>query len=103
VGVTYKRDVTDVRESPALEVLQALASKGVTVHYTDPYVPSVTIKEQIFHSVELTPDLLGGMDCIVVLVDHSAFDYALIASFSPLILDCRNALKDYTGSHILRL
>jgi UDP-N-acetyl-D-glucosamine dehydrogenase len=103
VGITYKRDVTDARESPALEVLQALADKGVVVHYTDPYVPSMTMNGRIFHSVEPTPDLLASMDCVVVLVDHSVFDYALIAGCGPLILDCRNALKDYTGPHILRL
>jgi UDP-N-acetyl-D-glucosamine dehydrogenase len=103
VGITYTCDITEVHESLALEVLQALASKGAVVHYTDPYVPSITTEKQVFHSFEPTPDLLGSMDCVVVLVDHSVFDYALIANFSPLILDCRNALKDYKGPHILRL
>jgi UDP-N-acetyl-D-glucosamine dehydrogenase len=103
IGVTYKRDVTDTRESPALEVMEALVRKGAIVRYTDPYVPSLDIEGQEFRSLSLTPEVLASMDCVVVLTDHSLFDYEMIAAYSPLILDGRNALKRFSGAHICRL
>ena len=100
VGITYKRDVSDTRESPALDVLKGLLEKGVTVCYTDPFVPRIEITGEIFESVSLTSQLLESMDCVVVLTDHSSFDYSMIATESRLVLDCRNALKDFAGGNI---
>jgi len=102
LGVAYKRDVNDIRESPALEVLQKLLAKGALVSYADPYVPEIELGSQLLGSVELTPAALQSTDCVVVLTDHSTFDYAMIVAHSPLIVDSRNALKGFSASHILR-
>lgn len=103
LGVAYKRDVNDIRESPALEVLQKLIEKGALVSYADPYVPEIQLGSRLLHSVELNPAVLQFTDCVVVLTDHSAFDYATIVTHSPLVVDSRNALKDFSAAHILRL
>jgi UDP-N-acetyl-D-glucosamine dehydrogenase len=100
VGITYKRDVSDTRESPALEVLKGLLERGVTVCYTDPFVPKIEITGEIFESVSITSQLLESMDCVVVLTDHSSFDYSMIATESRLVIDCRNALKDFASENI---
>ena len=94
LGVAYKRDTNDVRESPALQVLLGLQEKGCEIYFSDPYVPQITINETNLDSVTLSPELLQSMDLVVVLTDHSKFDYAMIAKFSPLIFDTRNALSD---------
>ncbi len=101
LGVAYKRDVNDIRESPALEVLHRLHEKGALIFYSDPHVPRLELADQQLHSLELTPATLRSMDCIAVLTDHSTFDYAMIAAHSPLVIDSRNALREFSGSHIL--
>jgi UDP-N-acetyl-D-glucosamine dehydrogenase len=103
LGVSYKSDVSDTRESPALEVVKELMEKGVMVSYSDPYVPRVEIGGEVLVSVSLTPELLQSMDGIVILTDHSVFDYSMIVAESSLILDCRNALRDFSGSNIMPL
>lgn len=103
LGVAYKRDVNDTRESPALEVLHKLCEKGALVSYSDPYVPTVELGTQVIHSTELTPEVIRSMDCVVILTDHSTFDYATVVANSSLIVDSRNALKDFLDPHILRL
>lgn len=94
LGVAYKRDTNDVRESPALQVLAGLEEKGAMIHFSDPYVPTILINEKSNSSVNLTPELLQSMDLAVILTDHSDFDYAMVARFCPLIFDTRNALKE---------
>ncbi len=101
LGVAYKRDVNDIRESPALEVLHRLHEKGALTFYSDPYIPQLELADQQLHSLKLTPATLRSMDCIAVLTDHSTFDYAMIAAHSPLVIDSRNALREFPGSHIL--
>jgi UDP-N-acetyl-D-glucosamine dehydrogenase len=101
LGVSYKRDAADLRESPALEVLRALDAKGALVTYSDPYIPSMALNEKSLKSVSLTADLLKEFDCVVVLTDHTNVDYGLIAKHSQLVLDCRNALKDFQAPHII--
>jgi UDP-N-acetyl-D-glucosamine dehydrogenase len=103
LGITYKRDTNDTRESPALEVLRGLQEKGAVIYYSDPCVPSVQLNGHVMRSINLTPDVLRSMDCAVVLTDHSDFNYAMIAAHSPVVLDCRNALKDFSGPNIIRL
>jgi UDP-N-acetyl-D-glucosamine dehydrogenase len=73
------------------------------VAYADPYVPTIEFGNQVLYSVGLTPELLCSVDCVVVLTDHSGFDYAMIAAHSPLIVDSRNAFKDFPRLHIVRL
>jgi UDP-N-acetyl-D-glucosamine dehydrogenase len=101
LGIAYKRDVNDTRESAALEVVRLLMEGGANVCYSDPYVPKVDIEGKILASAGLTAQLLHSMDCVVILTDHSVFDYAMIAADSPLVLDCRHSLKDFSGSNIL--
>lgn len=103
LGVAYKRDVSDIRESPALEVLRGLSEKGSTVEYSDPYVPSLKLNGKMTKSVKLAPDILRSMDCVVVLTDHSVFDYEMIVTHSPLIVDSRNALKEYAQANVISL
>src|SRR5207244_9803585 len=101
LGVTYKRDANDIRESPALDVVRDLSEKGAIVSYSDPYIPSIEINGKLTKSISLTPEVLESMDCVVVLTDHSTFDYSMIAAHSQLILDCRNALHDFHAQNVL--
>ncbi len=103
LGVAYKRDVNDVRESPALEVLHKLHEKGALLRYADPYVPHVKVNGTDLHAVELTPEVLNWADCVIMLTDHAAFDAELIVKHSPLIVDCRNAFQNFLDPHIRRL
>jgi UDP-N-acetyl-D-glucosamine dehydrogenase len=96
LGVTYKRDTNDIRESPALHVLEGLHEKGASVYFADPYVSSIVVQDQTITSVDLTPSVLQSMDCVAILTDHSAFDYSMVAKFSPIVLDTRNALKGFS-------
>ncbi|HEY2988585.1 MAG TPA: nucleotide sugar dehydrogenase [Candidatus Binatia bacterium] len=103
LGVAYKRDTSDTRESPAIEVLHGLMERGAHVQYSDPYVPSLKLGDKVLQSVTLKPALLRACDCVVVLTDHSTFDYAMVATHSPVIVDTRNALKNFSGPNLVRL
>jgi len=103
VGITYKRDASDTRESPALEVLNGLHDKGASVYYSDPFVRSIEINGRVIRSVNLTPEVLRSMDCAVVLTEHSSFNYAMIVAHSRLIVDCRNVLKGFNRQNIVLL
>ena len=103
LGVAYKRDTSDTRESPALEVLYGLHQKGATVCYSDPHVPTIQLNGEKTKSLPLNPDMLQSMDCVVLLTDHSVFDYQMIAGHSHLIVDCRNAFKGFPRSNIVSL
>jgi UDP-N-acetyl-D-glucosamine dehydrogenase len=103
VGVSYKRDTNDVRESPALEVMDGLRRKGAHVFYTDPFIPSIKLDGQMYTSVRCDAETLRSMDCAVILTDHSIFDYALIVANSAVIVDSRNALKDYPHTNVMSL
>jgi UDP-N-acetyl-D-glucosamine dehydrogenase len=96
LGVTYKRDVNDIRESPALEIMEVLASKGALVSYTDPFVPQVSLAAGVkLPAVKLTPEAVAAADCVLVITDHSAFDWAMIADRAGLVVDTRNALRNH--------
>jgi UDP-N-acetyl-D-glucosamine dehydrogenase len=103
LGITYKRDTNDVRESPALQVLEGLIEKGASVYFSDPYVQSILLKGQMMKAVDPTPELIQSMDCVAILTDHSSFDYALVAKFSSLILDTRNAMKGFSRPNLILL
>lgn len=97
LGVTYKKDVADLRESPALQVIRQLCIHGARVTFNDPHVSEVDIElpggVTQFTSVPLTEAALREADCVVIVTDHTAFDYRLIADNASLIVDTRNALK----------
>jgi UDP-N-acetyl-D-glucosamine dehydrogenase len=103
LGIAYKSDVSDTRESAALEVVRLLMEQGANVSFSDPYVSKVEIGGESLISADLTPQLLRSMDCVVILTDHSGFDYPMIAADSPLVLDCRNSLRNFSGPNILSL
>ena len=90
LGVAYKRGVGDTRESPALEVLALLRQRGGDVLYADPYVPAVTIDGVTLKAVEPTDELLAACDCVIILTDHSEFDYQRIVGRARLVVDTRN-------------
>ena len=91
LGVAYKANVGDTRESPALEILAALRARGAGISYADPWVPSAPIGDVEMKSVELTESRLADADCVLVLADHSAFDYAQVVATARLVVDARNA------------
>jgi UDP-N-acetyl-D-glucosamine dehydrogenase len=93
LGVTYKPDVNDIRESPALEIMEMLARKGARISYADPFTPQLTVDGHKLSAVELSREALAAADCVLILTNHSAFDYAAIAEHSALVVDTRNALK----------
>lgn len=103
LGVAYKRDVSDVRESPALDVIHLLRGRGANVVYHDPFVPQVRIEDAELESTELTDEALRTADCVVVVTDHSRFDYGHIASTAGLIVDTRNAINGSGRARVLKL
>jgi UDP-N-acetyl-D-glucosamine dehydrogenase len=90
--VAYKRDVDDVRESPAIDVMRLLEADGANVSYHDPHVPIVLEDGKSVASVELTADAMAGADAVVILTDHSAFDYDWIVANSHVLIDARHAV-----------
>jgi UDP-N-acetyl-D-glucosamine dehydrogenase len=103
LGVAYKKDVDDVRESPALDVMALLFDKGAELTYSDPFVAEVELRGQAMRSVALDPATVAAADAVVLLTDHSAYDRAAIASSASLVIDTRNAFRGVAGDHILRL
>ncbi len=106
MGVAYKRDIDDIRESPALDVMGVLRGRGAQVAYTDPYVPHVSARtwggDVDLASLQITPEALGGFDCVVILTDHSAFDYDAVVDRADLVVDSRNAVKR-REPHVFRI
>ena len=100
-GIAYKKDVSDMRESPALDILQLLHRRGAELSYTDPYVPS--LQEGPVSLRSIAEDAVDGIDCAVIATDHKAFDYAVMPQRFPLIVDTRNALKGNRANNIFRL
>jgi UDP-N-acetyl-D-glucosamine dehydrogenase len=100
LGVAYKKDINDVRESPALSIIDRLRAKGAIVRYHDPFVAEVRFDDahteaggEPLSSVELTDEELRDADCVVIVTDHSQLDYRRVTQLAPLIVDTRNALN----------
>ena len=91
LGVAYKANVGDTRESPALEILATLRARGAAVAYTDPWVPAAPVGEVELKSVGLTDQRIADADCVLILADHAAFDYPRIVARARLVVDARNA------------
>jgi UDP-N-acetyl-D-glucosamine dehydrogenase len=106
LGIAYKRDIDDVRESPALDVMAVLHQRGAVVTYHDPFIPALRAREWPgdfdLASVPLTPAALAAADCVVVVTDHRSFDYVAITTHAPLVVDTRNAIKT-AHSHVFKL
>lgn len=93
LGVAYKKNVGDVRESPALEIIQLLQAKGAKISYADPFVPVLTVSGKTLKSVKCDIKTLEAADCAVIIANHDAFDYRAIGEYSSLVVDTRNAMK----------
>jgi UDP-N-acetyl-D-glucosamine dehydrogenase len=101
-GVAYKRDVSDMRESPALDVLELLSRRGATLSYTDPFVP--TLQQGSIDLISVPENQAGeGIDCAVICTNHGVFDYSGIVEHFPIVVDTRNALKGIEATHVFRL
>jgi UDP-N-acetyl-D-glucosamine dehydrogenase len=93
LGVSYKKDINDTRESPSFEILRLFREEEAEVSYYDPYVPKVKIEGHTFTSSRLTDELLKKQDCVILATDHSELDYQQIKNDARLIFDARNAFK----------
>jgi UDP-N-acetyl-D-glucosamine dehydrogenase len=94
LGVAYKRDINDVRESPALGIVDQLLHKGAEVSYHDPFIPEMNLDGTgSLASVELTDEALQSCDCAVIVTDHSKVDYSRVLKFAPLVIDTRNVTR----------
>ncbi|MBI5833157.1 MAG: nucleotide sugar dehydrogenase [Armatimonadetes bacterium] len=96
LGVAYKPDVDDIRESPALTILQLLHQRGANLAYADPYVPSLRTDGLALTAVELTAEELAAADAVLVVTNHRAVDWHLVAQHAPIIVDTRNALAGHS-------
>ncbi len=105
LGVAYKKDVSDARESPALKILELLEKRGAKVRYHDPYVPQVSLPNpgETLTSVPLTDEVLDWADCVIIATDHTGVDYRWVAERARLVIDTRNALRDFRAPHVVRL
>jgi UDP-N-acetyl-D-glucosamine dehydrogenase len=105
-GIAYKRDIDDMRESPALDVMGLLHAKGAIVSYADPFVPELHGREwsgrHDMKAVDLTRGSIGQYDCVVIVTDHKAFDYNAIVAEADTVVDTRNAIKE-RHPHVFRL
>ena len=103
LGVAYKKDVEDLRESTSLKLIQLLQEKGAKVSYNDPYISKIQLSEGTLTSVELTEESLSSADCVVIATDHSCYDLEQIATRSKLVFDTRGATKGLKHDNIVRL
>jgi UDP-N-acetyl-D-glucosamine dehydrogenase len=103
LGVAYKKDVGDTRESPALEVIRLILEKGGEVIYNDPYAPKFTFFGKTLHSVEISNSVLETSDCVLILTDHNLYDWESISKGAKLVLDTRNAVNGVSSKSVYKL
>jgi UDP-N-acetyl-D-glucosamine dehydrogenase len=92
LGVAYKRDIDDIRESPALDIIRLLEGQGARVTYHDPHVPCFRESGRDYRSVALTSEAVASADCVVIVTDHSGVDYRMIRRHARVVVDTRNAM-----------
>lgn len=97
LGVAYKNDVADIRESPGIRLISSLMKSRALVSYHDTFVPQIKVRNKSLDSVELTPQLLSAADCVVITTAHSYYPIDLIVNESSIIVDTRNATSKYSG------
>ena len=103
LGLAYKRDIDDLRESPSLTIIELLQKRGAIVSYNDPFFPSVGRGRKYALNMTSTPlDRIAEFDCVVIVTDHSQYDYRSIVSAAKLVVDTRNATKGIEAAHIVR-
>jgi UDP-N-acetyl-D-glucosamine dehydrogenase len=101
LGMAFKRNISDLRDSPAIKVYNIIKSRVAAVHYNDPHVPELRVDHHTIKSVQLTAATLKKYDAVVILTDHSAYDYKMIVKHARLIIDTRNAVED--GPKVFKL
>jgi UDP-N-acetyl-D-glucosamine dehydrogenase len=95
LGVAFKRDVDDIRHSPALKVMELLLKDGArNIVYNDPFVPKVKVDGHSYESVDLTKELVKSVDCVLITTDHSQYDYEMVVKNAKRVIDTRNATKN---------
>ena len=102
LGVAYKKDIDDVRESPALDIMHLLQRRHARFSYSDPHVPELRADNLELRS-EPAEAAAAQADCVLIITNHSAFDYAAILEKASLIVDTRNAMKGFASDKIVRL
>lgn len=102
MGVAYKRDIDDVRESPALDIIMLLQQRGARITFSDPFIPSIRISGKTLESQDAGASCASA-DCVVIVTDHSKVDYAAIVDQSKLIVDTRNSLRSFKSPKIVKL
>ena len=104
LGIAYKRDVDDLRESPALSIIELLQQGGALVHYNDPFFPHVGSGRHYTLEMDSTPlDDIGKYDCVVIVTDHTVYDYERIVKDARLVIDSRNATRAVQGSDTAKI
>ncbi|MCL0076039.1 nucleotide sugar dehydrogenase [Dehalococcoidia bacterium] len=103
LGIAYKKDVKDIRESPSLKLILLLQEKGAKVCYNDPYIPQIGLAQDNLTSVNLAEEYLGSVDCTIIAADHSCYDLEQIVSRSKLVFDTRGATRGLEYTNIVRL
>ena len=103
VGAAYKPDVSDTRESPAIDIIDGLEAWHADISYHDPHVPTLSVGDRTHESVPLTDERLAGADCVIVVTDHSAIDVERVVEASSLVFDTRNATAGLEAEHVVRL
>jgi UDP-N-acetyl-D-glucosamine dehydrogenase len=100
-GVAYKKNIDDVRESPALDIIHLLRKRGALISYVDPFIPEIRLEHDTLRAS--SNDVIGSADCVVIVTDHTQFDYRRLVEEANLIVDTRNALKGVHSEKIFRL
>jgi UDP-N-acetyl-D-glucosamine dehydrogenase len=103
LGVAYKADIDDVRESPSLDIMEKLRERGARIEYTDPFVPSIRFAGSVMKSVPFTAAQLKRFDCSVIATAHKSIDYGSLLQWSKAVVDTRNALVGKRSPKIVRL
>jgi len=103
LGVGYKKDVGDLRESPSMKLIQLLHEKGADLSYNDPYVTKIQVAKHTMKSVEINDKQLSSADCVVIATDHTCYDYEQIARESDLLFDTRGVTRTLRNKNIIRL
>jgi len=95
LGVAYKKDINDIRESPALEIIKKLEEEGAIVSYYDPYIPDFTTNEKEYKSLKkLTEEEIKAKELIIITTNHSTVNYEMVVKNAKAVFDTRNAIKD---------
>ncbi len=105
LGIAYKPDIDDIRETPAAEIITLLQQRGAIVSYHDPHVPRFPSMRNYtldLTNVTLTPDTVKSADCVLIVTNHSSVDYALVATHASLIVDTRDAMRNHPGPNVVK-